>query len=134
MKRILLAILVTLGIISPLLFVSPNATAAGVFSGCVDSQGQQQAAGSAFCSSQAQTGNPLTGTNGVLYKVTKIIASIGAVVAVLMMIAGGIMYLVANGDSGKITTAKNTIIYAAVGLVVIGLGGAIVALILNVIG
>lgn len=129
MKRIILSILVAVGILTPLLFTSPGASAAGLFGGCT-AQTQQ----SSYCSSSKSTDNPLTGNNGVLSKITKIVATIGGTVAVIMMIVGGIMYLIANGDSSKIATAKNTIIYAGVGLVVIGLGGAIIALILSVIG
>lgn len=50
-------------------------------------------------------------------------------VAVIVIIIAGIMYTTSSGDSGKITAAKNTIIYAAVGLVVAILAGAIVSLV-----
>lgn len=42
---------------------------------------------------------------------------IGAV-AVIMIIYGGFRYVTSAGDSSAVTSAKNTIIYAAVGLVV----------------
>jgi hypothetical protein len=40
------------------------------------------------------------------------------IAAVIMIIIGGATYVLAAGDSAKINTAKNTIIYALVGLVV----------------
>ena len=50
---------------------------------------------------------------------------IGAV-AVIMIVIGGIRYTISNGDSGQITSAKNTILYAVIGLVVALLAYAIV--------
>ncbi|HEY8992705.1 MAG TPA: hypothetical protein VIM37_02535 [Candidatus Microsaccharimonas sp.] len=50
---------------------------------------------------------------------------IGAI-AVIMIIIGGIMYATSAGDAGQVTKAKNTILYAVVGLVVAFLAYAIV--------
>lgn len=50
---------------------------------------------------------------------------IGAI-AVIMIIIGGIKYVLSNGDSSQITSAKNTIMYAVIGLVVALLAYAIV--------
>ncbi len=50
---------------------------------------------------------------------------IGAV-AVIMIIIGGIKYTISNGDSSQITSAKNTILYAVIGLIVALLAYAIV--------
>jgi hypothetical protein len=61
------------------------------------------------------------------------VAIIAAIIAVFVIMAGGVTYITANGDSGKIATARNMIIYAAVGLIVIGIAGAIITLIVNTI-
>ena len=50
---------------------------------------------------------------------------IGAI-AVIMIIIGGIRYVVSNGDSSQTTAAKNTILYAVVGLVIAMMAYAIV--------
>jgi hypothetical protein len=50
---------------------------------------------------------------------------IGAV-AVIMIVVGGLKYTTSNGDSSAVTSAKNTILYAVVGLVVAILAYAIV--------
>jgi hypothetical protein len=50
---------------------------------------------------------------------------IGAV-SVIMIILGGLKYVLSNGDSSQITSAKNTILYAVIGLVVALLAYAIV--------
>lgn len=48
------------------------------------------------------------------------------VVAVIMIIIGAFRYVTSSGNSGAITSAKNTILYAVVGLIVALLAYAIV--------
>ena len=48
------------------------------------------------------------------------------VLSVIMIIYGGIIYVISAGDSGRVSKAKNTIMYAIVGLVVALLAYAIV--------
>jgi hypothetical protein len=48
------------------------------------------------------------------------------VISVIMIIVGGIRYTVSDGDASNIKTAKDTILYAVVGLVVALLAYAIV--------
>lgn len=53
------------------------------------------------------------------------------VIAVIMIIVGGLRYITSGGDSGKVSAAKTTIIYALVGLVVVALAQLIVRFVLN---
>ncbi len=48
------------------------------------------------------------------------------VIAVVMIIVGGIIYATSAGDSGRVTQGKNTVFYAVIGLVVAMLAFAIV--------
>lgn len=50
---------------------------------------------------------------------------IGAI-SVIMLIIGGIRYVVSGGDSSAVTGAKNTILYAVIGIIVALLAFAIV--------
>ena len=54
------------------------------------------------------------------------IIGISGLVAVTFVIIGGINYMTANGDAGKLKTAKNTILYALIGLIICALAFAIV--------
>lgn len=47
-------------------------------------------------------------------------------IAVIMIVIGGIRYATSNGDSGSIKTAKDTILYAVIGLIVAIMAYAIV--------
>lgn len=52
-------------------------------------------------------------------------------IAVLMFVIGGIMYILSKGNPGDMAKAKDTLIYAAVGLGVIIMSYAIVAFVLS---
>lgn len=58
--------------------------------------------------------------------VINIISLVVGIVAVVMIIIGGLRYVTSNGDSGQVGNAKNTIMYAVVGLVVVALAQVIV--------
>jgi len=47
------------------------------------------------------------------------------IIAVICIIIGGIIYMTSRGDPGKITQAKNTILYSIIGLVITLLAFAI---------
>ena len=55
---------------------------------------------------------------------------IGAI-AVIAIIIGGIRYTTSNGDQGQIKSAKDTIMYACIGLVVAIMAGGIVNFVVN---
>lgn len=56
--------------------------------------------------------------------------AVGAL-SVIMLIWGGIRYTTSAGDSNKVTAAKNTVLYAIVGLVVAILAYAIVNMVID---
>ena len=67
-------------------------------------------------------------------QVTNIINGVIAVlgfVCVVVMIVGGVNYMISAGDSGKVTKAKNTILYGLIGLVICVLAFAIVNFLIN---
>lgn len=92
-------------------------------------------AGSNFNLDGAGTGcDDTTGTDGLeslLVKIVNIISAIVGVVAVIMIIFGGFKYITSGGDSNNVSGAKNTIIYAIIGLVIVALAQLIVHFVLN---
>lgn len=66
-----------------------------------------------------------------LANVIDVISILVGIAAVIMLIIGGLRYVVSAGDSSGITAAKHTLIYALVGLVVVALAQAIVKFVLN---
>ena len=68
----------------------------------------------------------LFGEDGVFKQITNVVLYIVGVIAVIMLIIGGIKYVVSGGDAKKVTDAKNTVLYAIIGLIVAFLAFAIV--------
>ncbi|MGB3024167.1 MAG: hypothetical protein WBB39_05180 [Candidatus Saccharimonadales bacterium] len=60
----------------------------------------------------------LFGEEGIFKTVTNILLFIVGAIAVIMLIVGGIQYVTSGGDQSRVTSAKNTILYAIVGIVV----------------
>ena len=73
----------------------------------------------------------LFGDTGVFKRVTNTILYIVGIIAVIMLIIGGIKYVVSGGDAKKVTDAKNTVLYAIIGLVVCFLAFAIVNFVIS---
>ncbi|MBR0403057.1 hypothetical protein IJI55_00690 [Candidatus Saccharibacteria bacterium] len=76
----------------------------------------------------------LVGVDGVFTNITNTILYVVGVVSVIMLIYGGLRYVISGGDSKKVTDAKNTILYAIIGLIISILSFAIVNFVLNSIG
>lgn len=62
--------------------------------------------------------NPFSGSGGILLRTAKLLTFITGVASVIIIILSGLKYVVAGGDSNSINSAKNTLLYALVGLVV----------------
>ena len=73
----------------------------------------------------------LFGDTGAFRQVTNTILYIVGIIAVIMLIIGGIKYVVSGGDSKKVTDAKNTVLYAIIGLVIAFLAFAIVNFVIS---
>jgi len=68
---------------------------------------------------------------GTIKNVGNIIVFITGAISVLMIIIGGLRYVTSGGDQGGITGAKNTILYAVIGLIVSVMAYAIVNFVLT---
>lgn len=71
------------------------------------------------------------GVNNIIRDIVNIFSLIVGIVSVIMIIYGGFRYVTSGGDSGNVTSAKNTIIYAIIGLVVVALAQFIVQFVLD---
>ena len=64
-------------------------------------------------------------------QIVNIFSVIVGIIAVIMIIYGGFKYITSGGDSGNVTGAKNTLIYAIVGLIIVALAQFIVRFVLG---
>ena len=70
----------------------------------------------------------------VIVNISNILLSLIGVVAVVMLIIGGFRYVAAAGDSKAIEGAKNTILYAIIGIVVAFSAWASISFVTNQLG
>jgi len=83
------------------------------------------------CASTAGTTGADSTVNGIISTVINLFSVIVGVIAVVMIIYAGLRYITSGGDSAKITSAKNTIVYAIIGLIVVALAQFIVKFVLS---
>ncbi len=98
--------------------------------GCVGGGTSVDVGGAGGCAPSATAGGT-TKVNDTIKTVVNVLSALVGVISVIMIIFGGFKYITSNGDTGNITSAKNTIIYAVIGLVIVALAQFIVQFVLN---
>lgn len=96
-----------------------------------DSATEEACKGAAVDANQKCDDTAATSLSNVLASVLNVLSLIVGVVAVIMIIIGGLRYVTSAGDSGRVSSAKNTIVYAIVGLIVVAFSQFIVRFVLN---
>jgi cytochrome bd-type quinol oxidase subunit 2 len=69
--------------------------------------------------------------NNLVKEVVNVLSVIVGVVAVIMIIVAGLRYITSGGKQESVTGAKNTIMYAVIGLVIVALAQLIVHFVLS---
>ena len=129
-KRLILSV----GILVALVVALPTSTLAAPWSpfgssGCssknnstTDSPGN-----SVVCKDGKNTKNPFTGPNGLIMRITDVVALLAGVAGVIMVVLAGLRFVTAGGSSEDIAGARRTITYAIVGLIIVALSRTLVA-------
>lgn len=86
------------------------------------------------CAKNDDMPEDLTGDNGIVTTVINTMLFIVGILSVIMIIYAGIRYVTAHGDKGQVEGAKNTLIYAIVGLVVSIVAYALVNWVVDLFG
>lgn len=68
---------------------------------------------------------------GAVGAALNILSIVAGIIAVIMIIIGGLKYITSQGDSQATSGARNTIIYAAVGLIIVALSQIIVRFVID---
>ena len=80
------------------------------------------------CGATSDTSNNI---QNLLTDAINIFSVVVGLVAVVMIIVGGLKYITSGGESSKVSGAQSTILYAIVGLVIVVLAQVIVHFVLN---
>jgi len=73
----------------------------------------------------------LFGDGGFVTTITNVLLFVVGALSVIMLIIGGLRYVVSGGNASAVTAAKNTILYAIVGLIVAFLAYSIINFVLG---
>ena len=121
-------ILITFGLI--ITIVGSFITAAGIY----ENKAYANSAADLIKQGADSTGQQDSRSAGDIAKdVVNIMFFIVGVMAVIMIIWGGIRYVLSAGNSAALTSAKNTIMYAVIGLIVAILAYTIVNFVINTV-
>lgn len=69
--------------------------------------------------------------SNIVKTVIDVLSWIVGIISVIMVIVGGLKYILSSGDSNNVNSAKNTILYAIIGLVIVLLAQVIVRFVVN---
>lgn len=80
-----------------------------------------------------QTGrdNSIYGPQGILTKAANIISLVIGVAAIIVILLAGLQLIIGTGDTARIATARDAILYAVVGLIVALLAQAIIRFVVS---
>lgn len=87
--------------------------------------------GGVECVGGGENDTTLFGEGSIFNTVTNTLLFLVGVISVIMLIIGGIRYVISGGDQNAVTAAKNTILYAIIGIVVAFLAFAAVKFVTN---
>jgi hypothetical protein len=124
MKKIYISLLAVLTLAFAVSALVPDAAhaAVNVFQNC-GANGD-----TAVCKA---TSDKLFGPNSIWTNILNTLIYVTGSISVLMIVIGGLRYTTSGGDQGSISSAKNTILYAVVGLILSLMGYAIVNFVLT---
>ena len=128
-KIISLAVLLLVAIFGLDITLAQPSYAADELEICKNQNIPEEIRASAGCPTSTKIATPEKAIGTI---VTAVIGVLG-LVAVVFVIMGGVQYMTSAGDPGKIKKAKDTILYACIGLAVCALAFAITQFAINAI-
>ena len=79
----------------------------------------------------SQQPTSLFGDSGIFSQISSVLLFIVGAIAVIMIVIGGLRYVISGGDASQVQAAKNTILYALVGIIIAILAYAAVNFVIN---
>lgn len=118
-------------ILSLSLFLAANLFAGGrVLAAAADSQAKNAACQGIGLVSGNGCSESGTSAEGIVQLVVNILSTVVGIIAVIMIIIGGLRFVMSSGDSNATNSARNTVIYALVGIAIVFLAQVLVRFVL----
>ena len=83
---------------------------------------------SVYCKNK---GSGETQVNGIIKTIVEVLLTAVGAISIIMIVIGGILFALSSGDAQKAAKARNTVLYAVVGLAVSLFASAIVNFVFN---
>lgn len=114
--------------VTPLTTGTSSTIADNVCRGVLSAEGDQAPVGTTVSACQEQGDDSFS---FIVRRIINIFSIVVGAVSVVMIIIGGFRYIISGGDSSGVSSAKNTILYAIVGLVIVLFAQVIIRFILT---
>lgn len=126
MKRIVVTM-----ILMPILLLLPAAAFTGSAYACGTSSAAQQVAGGIDETGGAPTHCGADGVKNAIGVAVNILSLIVGVAAIIAIINAGFKYITSGGEAGKVSNAKNTLVYAVIGIAIAVLAQLLVRVVIT---
>lgn len=124
MKKLLLTALLAL---TGVFALQPATSHAGLF----DAAKQEACEGSQITSTTADCTGASTEADSLIQSIVDILSIIVGIIAVIMIIVSGLRFITSGGDANAVSSARNGVIYAIVGLILVAMAQLIVRFVLT---
>lgn len=126
-KQILTSLFITLGVL-----VSMQLSAPLAYAGLFDEPKKQACAGTQVSGVEPDCGKDASGkVDDLIRNIVNILSFIIGIIAVIMIIVSGLRFITSGGDPNSVSSARNGVIYAVIGLVLVGMAQFIVRFVLS---
>lgn len=120
----LLAVMISLSILAP--------ASVGAFEPFKDDVCRGPAATqTSVCTDGKSAENPISGSNGAILKAVNVLAFVAGAAAVIIIILASIRMISSGGSTDEVAGARRSVVFAAVGLVIIIFARTLVAFIIG---
>lgn len=131
MKKILIIFLMLVSSMAPLMLngrqIALADTKSEIQKGVCEAAGTTDAQGQPVCDASSSSGN----VGSTITTIVNLLSAVAGIAAVIMIIVGGLRYVTSAGNADAAKNAKNTILYAVVGLIIVALAQLIVHFVLH---
>lgn len=128
MKRLLVIIMMSAGLLSPVALTAGHSAAVDIFNNCGSGSATTKPDVCKDTGTQGTSTNPVISIIKAAINVISFIVGLGAVIGIVV---SGVRIITAGGDSQAVASARTALIYSLAGAAVVVLAQAIVALVLD---
>ena len=128
MKRIFIYVMLSIGLLSPTMtLVAPPA-----YASTKEELKKGACLGDAACEASTSASTK-SSVDNIINTIINVFSWVVGLVAVIMVIFGGFRYVTAAGDTTKTKSARDTILYALIGLLIVALAQTIVKYVISLV-